>query len=88
MSEAANQDCLPEKSSKSVVASPNDTTRPFDVFSYYPKKNISWNSEMTVNLKARSKGRQVTDHAPHSAAVCEYDSPRLLGLYPFGSSLF
>jgi hypothetical protein len=38
-----------------VVPSPNYTTLPFDVFAYYPKKNISWNSERTANMKARPR---------------------------------
>lgn len=74
--------------SKLVVASPNDPTRPFDVFAFYHKKNTLWNSEMTANLKARPGPRQVADHAPYFATVCQYDSSSRSGLRPFGSSLF
>jgi hypothetical protein len=40
ISEATNWGCLTEKNSKLVVASPNDTTPPFEVFAYYHKDNI------------------------------------------------
>jgi hypothetical protein len=88
MRTSANGGCLNEKDSKLVIASPNYTTRPFDVFTHFPKKNFLWNSEMSVNLKTRPEGRQVADHARYSVAICEYDSPRLSDPHPFGSSLF
>jgi hypothetical protein len=40
INEAANWGCLTEKNSKLVVASPDDTTPPFEVFAYYHKNNI------------------------------------------------
>jgi hypothetical protein len=86
--ETHNWRYLTEKHSKSVVGSPSDPARPFDVFAFFHKKNILWNSKMTVDLKARSGPRHVTDHAPRSGTVCQYDSSGLPGLRPFGSSLF
>jgi hypothetical protein len=80
--------CLTEKNSKSVVGSPSDPTRPFVSFAFYLEKKILWNSEVTINLKARAIPRQAADHAPHSFTARQNDSSRLSGLRPIGSSLF